>query len=435
MALDDIINVNVRVSASGPARTNFGTVLLAVQHALTSRPLVEAFGSLNEAEEAGHVSGSPAHKMLSIAFSQQPRPRQVKVGRRALRVQTIRIAAVETLPGNGVRYAGEIDGEAWSYTVSGAANLAAQMTAIASAINALDVAVTATAAATYVDVASASGATHTYETTALAGVMTMTDQGGDTNVSTDLAAFSAFDDDFYGVAIDTTTEADNLEAAAWIETRKKIFAALAHDAAVVDGASTTDIASDLEAANYARSHLSWTRKVGNLIQVALLASRSTANPGSDTWAYKALRGVTTDKLSTSEENALIAKNANYYTTLKGEPSTLNGVSPAGEFIDVVRGTDWLISRIQDRCLGALLANEKIDYDEGGIAVFASEVAGQCEEAMTPAYRFLSDYTVIVPDLEDIGTDDKAARILRELNFTGTIRGAIHKLVINGTLSF
>jgi hypothetical protein len=435
MALDDIINVNVRVSASGPARTNFGTVLLAVQHALTGRPLVEAFGSLSEAVVAGHVVDSAAYKMLSIAFSQQPRPKQIKVGRRAPRVQTIRIAAVETLPGNGVRYAGEIDGEAWEYVVSGAASLAAQMTAIASAINALDVAVTATAASTYVDVASASGSTHTYETTALAGVMTMTDQSGDTNVAADLAAFAAFDDDFYGGAIDTASEADNLEAAAWFETQKKIFVGLTHDAAVVVGATTTDVGSDMKAANYARTHLQWTRKVGNLINVALLAQRSTANPGSDTWAYKALRGVTTDRLTTAEENALIDKNVNYYTTLKGEPATLNGVSPAGEFIDVVRGTDWLISRIQDRCLGALLANEKIDYDEGGIAVFASEVAGQCEEAMSPAHRFLSAYSVIVPEIEDVSADDKAARILRELNFTGTIRGAIHKLVINGTLSF
>jgi hypothetical protein len=439
MSLDSILNVVIRLTSSGVSRANFGIPLLACQHALSARPLVDSFASLLEAETAGHVAGSPAHKMLTAAFAQSPRPPLVKLGRRALRVQTIRISAVDTLPANGVVFKGEIDGEEWTYTVSGSATLSAQMTAIASAINALSVAVTATAAATYVDVASASGATHTYETTALVGVQNMIDQSGDTNVNTDLSAFEAFDPDFYGVCIDTASEADITDLAAWTETRSKIWSARTHDFGVALAATTTDIASDLVAAAYARGHLTFTRKVGNLIDVGLLCQRMTANPGSDTWAYKTVAGATVDALSTSEILALEGKNCNYYVRLKGVNLTFWGLTPSGEYIDIARGIDWLVARMQERCLAVLVANEKVDYDDGGIELFAAELRAQLDEAASPTVRFLKTDpapVVTAPLDADIPTADKEVRTLRNLNFVAYIRGAIHKInPINGTLSF
>lgn len=437
MSLDDLVSVTIRATSSGPARSNFGIPLIACQHAVAGA-LVQSYSSLREAEAAGFTSGSPAHDMLTVAFAQTPRPKTVKIGRRTVWAQVIRItSATGAALANGAIYKGEIDGEEWTYTVSGSADLAAQMTAIASAINALAAAVTADGTSgTHVNVTSTAGTWFRYETTALPGVQVMSDVSTATSIATDLSAFEAADDNWYGLVIDATNETDINAAALWVETRDKIAAFRTHDASVALSASTTDIGADLEGFAYTRTHLGFTRIVNNFTDVFLLAQRLTADPGSDTWAYKTGAGVTADVLSTLEISALEGKNVNYYTEVKGQSITLNGMSPSGEFIDIVRGIDWLKARIQERILGVLTANEKIDYDDGGIDIFAGEILAQLQAGVEAKFLAADPPPAVQQPLAaDIDDADKTARLLQNLDFTATIRGAIHRLTINGTLTF
>lgn len=437
MSLDDLISVTIRATSSGPSRTNFGIPLIACQHAIAGA-LVQEYSSLREAEAAGFATPTPAHQMLTVAFAQSPRPKTVKIGRRAVWAQVIRIAPADGLAqANGVIYSGEIDGEAWSHTVSGSSSLATQMTAVAAAINALTVDVTASGVSgTHVDVTMTAGMWFDFETTSLPGVIRMSDVSSATSIATDLTAFEAADDNWYGLVIDATNETDINAAALWMETRDKIAAFRTHDATVAVAATTTDIASDLEGFGYTRTHIGFTRIVGNFTDVALLCQRLTADPGSDTWAYKTLAGVEADLLTTAEISALEGKNCNYYTEVKGLSITLNGMSPAGEFIDIVRGIDWLKARIQERILAVLAANEKIDYDDGGIDIFAGEILAQLQAAVDQKFLAADPPPAVQqPRAADIDDADKAARLLQNLDFTATIRGAIHRLTINGTLTF
>jgi hypothetical protein len=43
--------------------------------------------------------------------------------------------------------------------------------------------------------------------------------------------------------------------------------------------------------------------------------------------------------------------------------------------------------------------------------------------------------VTVPDVVDVSVTDKEDRILRDVKFTGTLAGAIHKVIISGVVSF
>lgn len=82
--LDDIVSVNIHLNTTGIGRANFGTILVFARSADFVTGKAPASGSVTTynrlSDTAGVVTaGSPAHKVLSAAFGQTPRPRQVKV--------------------------------------------------------------------------------------------------------------------------------------------------------------------------------------------------------------------------------------------------------------------------------------------------------------------------------------------------------------------
>jgi hypothetical protein len=44
------------------------------------------------------------------------------------------------------------------------------------------------------------------------------------------------------------------------------------------------------------------------------------------------------------------------------------------------------------------------------------------------------WTVTAPDVSEISTTDRGNRLLPDLNFNGTLLGAIHNVEINGTVA-
>jgi hypothetical protein len=434
MALEDIVNVQISATSAGPARENFGIPMVAAYHAIGG-PLVRSFGSLREAEAAGvTASAYPClHGILSVMFSQRRRPRVIKVGRRAAWIQTIRYTVKDATA--GVIYSGEIDGEAWAYTVPPASTTATIATAIAGLINALTVPVTATPSGATIDVVGASGAFH-FHTRNDRALIGFTDLSAATSIAADLTAIENVDPDFYGVVIDVSNENDIAAAAGWAETRRKILVARTHDSAVLDALITTDVASDLQSLQRFRTAPYYHDDVGAFVDAGQLAERLTVDPGSDTWAFKSVRGVRSYALNTAEENAAKAKNCNYYIAIKGLDVVLNGVTSGGEWADQIRGIDWTTARIQERVFGLFTASEKVPFTNSGVDAIKAEIEGQLLAAI--AVGFLSTdepYLIEAPDATEVDDDDKRARFLPDVRFSAPLAGAIHATEITGTLTF
>lgn len=437
MPLSDIVNVSISTATAGITRENFGTPLIAAYHA-EDLDLVESFGSLREAETAGITAEDypVAHGLLSAAFSQRRRPKRVKLGKRSAWVQIIRLT-----PGTPTAtevFSGTIDGTAFTTTADSDPTVAEICTALASAINALNLTpsdVTASGASgTHVDVTSASGIFHSYAITS-DGNLTIKDVTADTGLDADLTAFEAADSDWYGFAYDVTNSTDIADAAAWAETRTKMHVFRSYDSGCRDDAVTSDIFSTLMDANYFRSFGFHTAVFENYLDVALMAQRFTVDPGSDTWALKTIAGVEADEFTTDEIDALTAKNANHYETIKGVDITNPGKTSGGEWADVIRGNDWLTVRIQERVFYYLVTNEKVDYDDGGISGIQGEIEAQLQAGVD--VRFLAADpapSVEVPLVEDIDEALRAARTLEGVTFSARIRGAIHAVDISGTLT-
>ena len=240
---------------------------------------------------------------------------------------------------------------------------------------------------------------------------------------------------FYGVMIVSDVQADILAIAALVEAENRLFGVSSLDPKTIVSGDVSHTANKLKTANNNRTFCIYnTAAAPNFPEAAWFGLMLSKDAGSATWAYKNLNGVTADKLTTDNRTILSANNANYYVSFGGVDIMLDGKTAKGEFIDVIMGLDWLTFNLQAKVANALLNSDKIPFTNAGIGVIESMVRNSLNEA---AERNIIDATTIkvsVPDVRDVSVESRTARILPNVKFEARLAGAIHKIVINGTVT-
>ena len=260
---------------------------------------------------------------------------------------------------------------------------------------------------------------------------------GDASIDAALNAIANENNDWYGVVVDQAMVANFADVASWVETAKKFAIFWITDVNAYDASKSTDLASVLKLANRNRSAVVWhaTPTGGaDYPDAAWMGEGFPYEPGTSTWAYKTLNGVTPDTLLASQETALKGKNCNYYTTVGGVSITQEGKVASGEYIDIIIGTDWIEARLREAVYSALVNNRKIPYDDTGIAMIEGLVKGVLNEAASKGILQVDSIAVTVPKYADIPQADKLARKLPDVKFSALYQGAIHSVTINGTIS-
>lgn len=260
---------------------------------------------------------------------------------------------------------------------------------------------------------------------------------GDASIDAALNAIANENNDWYGVVVDQAMVANFADVASWVETAKKFAIFWITDVNAYDASKSTDLASVLKLANRNRSAVVWhaTPTGGaDYPDAAWMGEGFPYEPGTSTWAYKTLNGVTPDTLLASQETALKGKNCNYYMTVGGVSITQEGKVASGEYIDIIIGTDWIEARLREAVYSALVNNRKIPYDDTGIAMIEGLVKGVLNEAASKGILQADSIAVTVPKYADIPQADKLARKLPDVKFSALYQGAIHSVTINGTIS-
>lgn len=247
-----------------------------------------------------------------------------------------------------------------------------------------------------------------------------------------LTAISDTDNNWYGLAIESVTESDILLVAAYIEARTKIFAARSLDADIITNA-TDDVASLLEAAEYNRTFLMYHGAAATSYpDAAWLGNCLVRDPGSQTWMFKTLNSITPDTLTAGQSDYALGKNCNVYVRIAGVNITQQGKMAGGEYIDVIRGIDWLTARIKERAFTRLINAPKIGFTNAGIAVIETAVREQLDIALDQDLIAPEPgYTVTVPDVLDTDELDRQNRQLKGVRFRARLAGAIHYAEIRG----
>lgn len=259
---------------------------------------------------------------------------------------------------------------------------------------------------------------------------------GDSDVADSLDEIIASGDagnQWYCLILTSRTDADIAAAAAWIETRNKIFVACSDAAAILNPASTTDIGAVLSAANYSRTALLYSDDEAKYPDAAWVGLLLPQEPGTPTWALKELTGITADDLNATAITSLKAKNVNYYVTVAGRGVTQGGNTAQPEWIDVMVGADWIQARASENIFTLLVTEPKVPYTDAGISQVVNALREILQEAKDRL--ILDSFTITTPLASSISAAQKATRELVDVTFSGTLAGGIHTATIRGVVSY
>lgn len=444
MAITDIADVSIVATTSAPSAANFGIALLAVNKVPTGFVnRVRLYGSLKEMTDAGWLVTDPGYIGALDYFSQTPRPKSIKIGRRANKtVQSLQLTVLSAVTGE--IHTLTVAGVPLTYTVPGSSTT----TTVATALELLIEAVAG------VDSTSSAAVITFGPTGATPGVLidvadwsrnlSLKDVSADPGLGPDLIAIQAEDDDWYGLALDSNSKAEVLAAAAFIEPTEKLFGYSTVDTEVSDNTVTTDVMSSLKALAYSRTYgIFDANRLLGFSALAWMGDRfAGSDPGADTWAYKTLIGVKVDdQVTAAQRNAILStptstgKNGNIYSLIENAGRTENGKVASGEWIDTIRFLDWLRSILRTGIAQLLFSNPKIPYTDTGIEAVVNVVKGALSRGVKVGG--LADdipYVVTAPTSAEVDPATRAQRLLPNVEFSARLAGAIHIVEIRGSVS-
>lgn len=255
----------------------------------------------------------------------------------------------------------------------------------------------------------------------------------DTDYSDAFTKISAIDADFYGVVCDTRVSAEVDALADTVAAVEKLYITSSSAVAILDPLDNTDIASVLNIGTQERAAVIYSSDTGEAPEAAWFGKMLPTDPGSATWSFKNLATISADILTSTQANAAFAKGANTYEQIAGQNVTRYGTVATKEYIDVIRGLDWLKARMAEQIYFRLVNTQKIPYTAAGLAIIEADMKVVLDLAVSRGV-INPDYVIELPNLANISDVDKAARYLPDVNFYATLQGAVHTLKIDGTVS-
>lgn len=425
--LTDIIEIQISRETTAVSRAAFNIpMFLATHTAFTGR--ARSYASLTEVAD-DFDSASNVYIAASKVFGQELTPPSLVVGKRYADSVSVTLDSVTgnaTLSYNGTEVVTDI---------SGAANATAAVALIktdfdSAGISGIDF--TDNLDGTFEIEPSVAGDDYSFQFSSQFSVVYNTTE---TWVDA-LDAVTDENNDWYALIAETHVEADVLALAGAIEARKKIYGTSSSDTDILDALSTDDIAKQLFDLSYVRTFLLYSATADTQYpEAAWIGGQLPEQPGSNTWKFKTLAGVTVSSLSSTQANSAKAKNANTYERVGGVNITSEGVMAGGEFIDVMIFVDWLEARMRESIYFRLVNSKKIPFTQAGITIIENEIRRVLAEGIVNGGLAPNPQpTVSVPNVLAIDPNLRALRTLEGITFEGRLAGALHFVKIRGVVT-
>lgn len=440
--LDDIVSVQIALQTTGVARGEFGVpMIVAPLMSFTER--VRVYTSYAAATEDNLPQ--PLLTALSDCFSQTPRPRRVKVGRRSISKAVVNVSEVTNL---GTYTITTSNGETYSFTADANATASEIVTGLAAAITAdTNEKITATVVGSTLELAYISQSDRVGVTLG-SGLAwgTISPLTAPTAVADDLSAILDEDQAWYGLVLTERTKADQIKAAEWTEANEKLFITATDEADVLNAGVTTDLISTLKNTRYFRTAVLYHTNAATEYPDAAWAGRVfTIQPGGETWALKSLASITPSTLTATQKQTIVNKGGNTFEFYQSQVALTNpGKTAAGEWIDVIRFRDWLKDTIQVNMVQMLINRDKVPYTDQGIQLCVNNlrkslqegqnVGGIAPDELDAAGKTVPGFVITYPRSAELASSIKASRTL-SLGFQARLAGAIHVVNVDGALSY
>lgn len=422
--LDQIIDISISLSTKQITQQGFGIPMFLGESGKLDRR-VKSYTTTSEVLE-DFAESDPEYKMALAALSQAKTPSSIMIGKKVVKASTA-ITAATNPSGNTVNIEatgiGTLAEVGASITTTGfneaQYNGTFEISTIVDEDN-IQFEASTTPSATP---ATGTGSYNLQETW-----------------TTAIQKCYDYNSNWYGLAITSAVEADILLAAAKIEALKRIFVARTSDEDNLDSTDSNSVLYKLKALAYDRTMTIYNADTTNYFaDAAWLGRVLPTTPGSENWAFKTLVGILADDLLSSESTAIFANNGNAYELFAGVNITRFGKVASGEWIDIIRGADWLKARLQENLYSMLINAEKIPYTDAGGDIIENKIAeifdeGVANDLIAANVDGIGLYTITVPDIANISSADKLTRLFSGVSFTATLAGAINKISVAGNLS-
>lgn len=440
--LDDIVSVDIALQTTGVSRGEFGVPMI-VGPLMTFPERVRVYTSYKSASEDDLPQS--VLTALSDCFAQTPRPKQVKVGRRAVSKGVVNIETVTNLETYTISVGSS---EVYSFTADSNATATEIATGLAAAITAdTNETITATVVGSTIELAYISQS-NVQSITLGTGLSwgTISPSAAGTAVADDLSAILNEDSSWYGLVMTERVKATQLAAAEWVESNDKMFFTASADSDILEPSTTTDLISTLKNTRYFRTAVLYHTNAATEYPDAAWAGRVfTIQPGAETWALKGLSSITPSKLTATQRQTVFGKGGNAFEFYQTQIALTNpGKVAAGEWIDVIRFRDWLKDTIQVNMTQMMINRDKVPYTDAGIQLCVASLRGSLQEGqnvggiapdeLDESGTTVPGFVVTFPLSVEIASSIKATRVLN-LGFQARLAGAIHAVEIAGSINY
>jgi hypothetical protein len=445
--LSDHVSLQIVVDSSGIARAGFGTPMI-LSHTAAWVERVRFYTDLPSVGQ-DFAQTSPEYLSARAIFGQDPHPPQIAIGRAAnkpTQVYVIGVSAVANLQAYTINVVGQgVTATTATYTSDSSATNDEIVDGLVTALNAV-VGKNFTAAATgssgthaLTVTGNAAGNWFSLEVTN-AALLSNKQTHADPGLAADLDAIQLEQPGWYALTTNFNSQAYVVAAAAWVQANTKIYIADVPETRAITVSYTTSGSGDtgeaLRTSAYSRVAAAYHPSPAAMFAAGWLGSRLPFDPGSDDWKWAEVEGCPSVALTATHRTNLRARAMNTIETVAGRNITWEGTTSNADFIDVIRGIDWLTDDMAKAVLGTLIAAKKTPYTDNGIAMIETAMYGSLKRAV--AMGILAGDPKPVVKIPSAATQrlagNTATRLLNNVKFYATLAGSIHKVSIFGTVT-
>ena len=254
----------------------------------------------------------------------------------------------------------------------------------------------------------------------------------DPGIAADLDAMAQENGAWYALYTLYNSQAYVNGTATWVEAQPRIYVADTCDTHTITTAagSGNDIGDALKASNYARTLLEYHPSPADMLGAALAGQVLPLDPGAETWAFKSnLAGPRGVKLTATHRVNIRTRNMNTYEPQTPDVTwTWDGKVSDGEFLDTIRGLDFVRDDATKSIAEVLANNPKVPYTDGGAVTLGNELEGVLARAVTAGIAAPdpsgSPPAVVIPKVATQSAANRRLRKFAGIKGSFTLAGAI-----------
>lgn len=256
-----------------------------------------------------------------------------------------------------------------------------------------------------------------------------------TTITEALDAIYEEENDWYGLLLASREQADIEEVAEWCPINKFFITQPVEP-------SWTEL-SQYAITAYG-SVLATPSVTEQYADAGLMGKMFSKDPGSATWKFQEVNGVISSGYSNADVSSMLRPDEGEPCMIptiyaKGRYYTAGSKMCDGGYADIKRAIDWLEARQEEAIFLLLLNNDKVGYTNQGISQISMKLAETLDQAVARDVIAVDDegiprYRFDAPRIQDIPTNDRANRVIPNLDWDATVVGAVETITVNGTMT-